>query len=235
MTHLGQRLSALIDDELDGEGRDRVLVHLAGCEPCRAEAVALRALKRRMNALGETEADAALTGRLMGLAGLSAGLDGRGGVPLTPWSAAALSAGPAGRTGWPDRPAWFVFGGAVSVFLAGLGTAAFMAGGSPQAPEPEPRITPAVDVFVLQHDMLTGEEPAGTRSNPGARPARSGGGEPSVGDLLGQPGHSIGQHSMGRHSMGQHSIGRHTVGAASGGQPAAGQHSVSPQSTLHGP
>jgi len=173
MTHGGQRLSALIDGELDGEGRDRVLVHLAKCEACRSEAVALRTLKRRMHALGgETQADSALTGRLMGLAGLSAGLDGlsagldgRGGVPLTPWSAMASSASSASsghsatRAAWPEvRPAWFLFGGALTIFLAGLGTAAFMAGGSPQ--QPEPRVTPAVDVFVLQHDLVTGEIPA---------------------------------------------------------------------------
>lgn len=160
MTHLGQRLSALIDGELDGEARDRVLVHLAKCEDCRAEAVALRTLKRRMNALGETQADAALTGRLIGLAGLSAGLDGRGGLPLTPWSMAA-SAEHASRFSWPDvKPSWYVLGGAFGVFLAGLGTAAFMAGGGPQMQAPEPRITPAVDVYMLQHDMVTGEVPA---------------------------------------------------------------------------
>jgi hypothetical protein len=118
-----------------------------------------------MNALGETEADSAFTGRLMGLAGLASGLDGldsRSGLPLTPWSALA-SAEPGGRPAWPEaRPAWFVLGGAVSVFLAGLGTAAFMAGGSPQAPEP--RVTPAVDVFMMQHDMLSGEMPVAPRA-----------------------------------------------------------------------
>lgn len=160
MTHLGHRLSALIDDELDGEGRDRVLVHLAKCEECREEASALRTLKRRMNALGETEADSALTGRLIGLAGLSAGLDGRGGLPLTPWSAVAADH-PSGRFGWGEtKPAWYVLGGAFTVFLAGLGTAAFMAGGSPQVPDPEPHITPAVDVFMLQHELVTGAQPA---------------------------------------------------------------------------
>jgi anti-sigma factor RsiW len=166
--HLGQRLSALIDGELDGEGRDRVLVHLAKCESCRAEAVALRTLKRRMNSLGgEAEADSALTGRLMGLAGLSGALDG--GAPLAAWSA-FTAARPLGRGGWPDgRPAWYLFGGALTVFLAGLGTAAFMAGGSPGAPEPEPHITPAVDVFVLQHDLVTGEMPA-AQPLPGLRP-----------------------------------------------------------------
>jgi anti-sigma factor RsiW len=171
MTHVGQRLSALIDGELDGEGRDRVLVHLAKCQSCRDEAIALRTLKRRMNALGaETEANSALTGRLMGLAG---GLDG-GGLPLTPWSAIPVSA-QAGR-GWPEgRPAWYLLGGAFTVFLAGISTAAFMAGGSPQ---PEPRITPAVDVFVLQHDMVTGELPA-------AQPAA---GQPATGQLGPGPG-----------------------------------------------
>ena len=52
MTHLGHRLSALIDGELDAVERDRVLVHLARCEPCRDEAVALRALKRTLRERG---------------------------------------------------------------------------------------------------------------------------------------------------------------------------------------
>ena len=105
MTHLGHRLSALIDDELDLDGRDRVLVHLAKCEDCRREAVALRTLKRRMNALGgETEADSALTGRLMGLASPSGGLDGRGSVPLSPWSAMGRRRRRAGAGPSRDRP-----------------------------------------------------------------------------------------------------------------------------------
>jgi anti-sigma factor RsiW len=173
MTHLGQRLSALIDGELDSEGRDRVLVHLAKCEPCRAEAVALRTLKRRMNALGsQPEDNSALTGRLLELAGLAAGLDdGMSPWPGVPVQGRAMRLG--GRGGWPEtRPAWFMLGGAVTVFLAGLGTAAFMAGGGAQAPEPEPRVTPAVDVFLFQHELVTGEVPAVPAAPGGA--ARSG-------------------------------------------------------------
>jgi anti-sigma factor RsiW len=68
LSHLGRRLSAWIDGELDSAERDRVLVHLARCEPCRGEAAALRTLKRRMSALGEAAADSAFTRRLMGLA-----------------------------------------------------------------------------------------------------------------------------------------------------------------------
>jgi anti-sigma factor RsiW len=42
MSHLGDRLSALIDGELDGAERDRAYAHLASCEPCRTEAAELR-------------------------------------------------------------------------------------------------------------------------------------------------------------------------------------------------
>jgi anti-sigma factor RsiW len=165
MTHLGHRLSALIDDELDLDGRDRVLVHLAKCEDCRREAVALRTLKRRMNALGgEAEADSALTGRLMGLAALSGGLDGHPGMPLSAWSAVAPAAG---RGLTEPRSAWYVLGGAFTVFLAGIGTAAFMAGGSPQVQDPEPKVIPSVDVLMVQHEM------AGTDGVPAATPTPS--------------------------------------------------------------
>jgi anti-sigma factor RsiW len=139
--HLGHRLSALIDGELDDAERDRVLVHLAGCEPCRAEAVALRALKRRMNALGEAAADAGLTRRLMGLASLPAS---------GPGAPARLSAREL-------RPAWYVTVGATAAVLVGVGAAAFLAGGGGQPPEP--RVTPAVNTYVLQNDLMTGVAP----------------------------------------------------------------------------
>jgi anti-sigma factor RsiW len=157
MTHLGHRLSALIDGELDAVERDRVLVHLAGCEPCRREVVALRTLKRRMNALGEAAADSALTRRLMGLA--------QPGGPASPdqvgppsWLGMARSGPPGpGRGGREVRPAWYVAVGAAAVVLVGVGTAAFLAGGA--ADQPEPRVTPAVDTYVLQHELMNGVAP----------------------------------------------------------------------------
>lgn len=51
MGHLGERLTALIDGELGNAERDRALSHLAACDSCRAEADALRRLKRRIGAL----------------------------------------------------------------------------------------------------------------------------------------------------------------------------------------
>lgn len=46
MSHLGERLTALVDGELGHDERDRALAHLAACDLCRAEADALRALKQ---------------------------------------------------------------------------------------------------------------------------------------------------------------------------------------------
>ena len=155
MNHLGHRLSALIDGELDDAERDRVLVHLARCEPCRGEAVALRTLKRRMNALGEAAADAALTRRLMGLAGV-AGADspGQSASPTQPGLGG-------GRSSARElKPSWYVTAGAVAAVLVGVGAAAFVAGGG--GSQPEPRVTPAVDTYVLQHDLMTGVVPVGS-------------------------------------------------------------------------
>jgi anti-sigma factor RsiW len=164
MSHLGHRLSALIDGELDGVERDRVLVHLAGCESCRTDAIALRTLKRRMNALGEAAADAALTRRLIGLAQPS-GPAGQGGQLR--WSRSAMVGSHAsGQSGREVRPAWYVAFGATAVVLVGLGAAAFLAGGSDRA-QPEPRVTPAVDTYVLEHDLMDGVVPANsTRFGP---------------------------------------------------------------------
>jgi anti-sigma factor RsiW len=154
MSHLGHRLSALIDGELDGMERDRVLVHLAGCESCRTDAVALRTLKRRMNALGEAAADAALTRRLIGLAQPS----GQGGQLRWPGPARAGSLASA-QAGREVRPSWYVAFGATAAVLVGLGAAAFLAGGG-NRDQPEPEVTPAVDTYVLQHDLMNGIVPA---------------------------------------------------------------------------
>ena len=51
MSHLGDRLSALVDGELGAAERDRAHAHLASCEQCRAEAAELRALKRKLRGL----------------------------------------------------------------------------------------------------------------------------------------------------------------------------------------
>jgi Putative zinc-finger len=143
MSHLGQRISALIDGELSDTERDRVLTHIAGCDECRQEAVALRALKQRMHSLGEAMVDAALTGRLMAMAMPP---DGRPWTARPPWRSRAAS--PAAR---------MLTAGILASTVAGLGAAAFFAGGEPQAPGP--KVTPAVDTFLVQHAIVTGDLP----------------------------------------------------------------------------
>jgi anti-sigma factor RsiW len=150
VSHLGHRLSALIDGELSHPQRERALAHLAQCEPCRQEAAALRVLKQRMHALGEATANTALTDRLVALGA-------RGPVP----GGIGLS-----RRRWPVRSL------AVAVLtVAGLGVpaAAFMAGGGGRA-EPGPGVTPAIEEFMTQHELSTGDVPANT---PSASPSPS--------------------------------------------------------------
>jgi len=147
MSHLGQRLSALIDGELDIDERERVLVHLARCGWCRDEVAALRALKRRMNALGEAAAGDRLTGRLMSLCSTDASM----------WPQHPSTFEMSGHQQRPDaRVARYFLAGSVAVFLAGVGAAAFIAGGDPQSQAPAPRVTPLVGVYTVEHDDMNG-------------------------------------------------------------------------------
>jgi hypothetical protein len=153
--HLGQRISALIDGELSDSERDRVLAHIAGCDDCRQEAVALRALKQRMHSLGEAMVDAALTGRLMAMAMPP---DGRPWTARPPWRSRGVF--PAAR---------MLTAGLLASAVAGLGAVAFFAGGEQQTPGP--KVTPAVDTFLVQHAIVTGDLPVtssgGTPASPG--------------------------------------------------------------------
>ena len=76
MTCLGERLTALVDGELDHDERDKALAHLASCAGCRAEADTLRALKRRLSSLNDFPASTDLMSRLYGL--------GAEGAPVQP-------------------------------------------------------------------------------------------------------------------------------------------------------
>jgi anti-sigma factor RsiW len=152
--HLGERLSALIDGELNDAKRERVLAHLAGCEDCRQEAAALRMLKRRMHTLGDAAAGDALTWRLLALGG-----EGQ------PGYRAARAHWP----GWAARPqrryAWSLAAAGVATAGLGLAAAVFLAGGDRP---PGPKVVPAVDVFMVQHAITTGQVPVQPSGTPGA-------------------------------------------------------------------
>ncbi len=109
MSHLGRRLSALIDGELSDSERDQAHAHLVGCDECRAEAAALRTLKRRVRGLGETPADGALTRRLIALGGLPRSAPPRSRLPGGSRDRTGRTAFPgaaSGQRGWDGVPDW---------------------------------------------------------------------------------------------------------------------------------
>ncbi|MFD9824980.1 anti-sigma factor family protein [Streptomyces violascens] len=74
--HLGDRLAALVDGELDHDARERVLSHLATCAKCKAEADAQRNLK---NVFAQAAPPPPSEGFLARLQGLPGGPTGPGG------------------------------------------------------------------------------------------------------------------------------------------------------------
>ena len=171
MSHLGDRLSALVDGELGGAERDRAHAHLAACEQCRAEAAELRALKQKLRGLMDgVPAEAAMTSRLIAMTGPGGPLPPRrrllrvvpGRRPGSP-APASPAPGPVASRPGPPRP-WpgprrrrYLVLGTVSL-VVGLGTAAFTAGGGGDA-APGPRITPPVEMYSVEHAITTGEVP----------------------------------------------------------------------------
>ncbi len=127
--------------------------------------MALRALKHRMHSLGEAMVDAALTGRLMAMAMPP---DGR------PWTA---------RPPWRPRGAFpaarMLTAGILASAVAGVGAAAFFAGGEQQAPGP--RVTPAVDSFLVQHAIVTGDLPVTPASGTSGRSGGAASAVPAAG------------------------------------------------------
>jgi anti-sigma factor RsiW len=160
MSHLGRWLSAQVDGELDGIERDRVLNHLAGCDACRREANALRALKRRMTALGDSSADTAIAGRLIERAKSEPDIvpDVLVGAPWPlPPSVAALRP----RASRPHQAwlGWRIMTGAAGTGLVAVGLLAFLLGGG-QGATPIPKVSPAVESYWMQHSFDTGNKPA---------------------------------------------------------------------------
>ena len=153
MSHLGDRLSALVDGELGGAERDRAYSHLASCEQCRTEAAELRALKQKLRGLvSGAPAEAAMTRRLIAMTGPGGPLPPR--RRLLPPAARRETRRPGPRG--PVRRRYLVLG-TVSL-VVGLGTAAFTVGGGGEA-TPGPRITPPVEMYSVEHAITTGEVP----------------------------------------------------------------------------
>jgi len=165
MSHLGDRLSALVDSELNGAERDRAHAHLASCEQCRTEAAELRALKQKLSTLMTgAPAEAAMTKRLIALTGPGGPMPARRGLLRVARgsrrAATRASRRPGARGLRGPRSARrrrYLMLGTVSL-VVGLGTAAFSAGGAGEA-APGPRITPPVEMYSVEHAITTGQVP----------------------------------------------------------------------------
>ncbi len=175
MSHLGARLSALVDGELSGAERDRATAHLASCAQCRSEAAQLRALKSKLRSLGQSApAEAAMMRRLISMTGPGGALPPRRRllrvVPAPDGGFLGQrirgSTRPVSRRRRSAHRRRSLLLGTVSL-VVGLGTAAFTVGGGGQA-APGPKITPPVQLYSVEHAIITGEVPF---NGPSARPA----------------------------------------------------------------
>jgi anti-sigma factor RsiW len=179
VSHLGERISALVDGELDHDERDRALAHLATCGQCRAEADAQRRLKQRLRSLGDTAPAAGLLTRLYAM--------GEPGGPIPPRArpmpgavkpavtsrprAQRPSGGRLGGRPVDNRPtgrsgaglgrrlpkARYLALGAATVAVLGVGTAGFVAGADPA--QQLPRVGPALEQFAVEHALTSGDVP----------------------------------------------------------------------------
>jgi anti-sigma factor RsiW len=184
MSHLGDRLSALVDGELDGADRDRAYAHLAGCDRCRAEAAELRALKQKLRTLMRgAPAEAAMTSRLIAMTGPGGPQPPRRGLlrgasgprPLRPAGRGTVGPGMPGPRRARRRRRYLVIG-AMSL-VVGLGTAAFTAGGGGEG-APGPKITPQVELYGVEHAINTGGLPFTGPSDPSGLTGPSVSGQP---------------------------------------------------------
>jgi anti-sigma factor RsiW len=186
---LGERITALVDGELDHDERDRALAHLAGCGQCRAEADAQRRLKQRLRSLNDASPSAGLLTRLyaMGEPGgpippRSRPMPGEARTPVVPRPAArrppdnrpARRSAEGGR-GWdePERGrrrrlprARYLAVGAATLAVLGVGTAGFVAGSEPSE---LPRVGPALEQFAVEHALTSGDVPV-TDKDPAEEP-----------------------------------------------------------------
>jgi anti-sigma factor RsiW len=170
LQHPLDKLSAVVDGELDHDSRDKVLSHLVGCDTCRAEVDAQRRLKARMAALESPDPSTDLMQRLMGVSSFSPEPREEVRPVLTP--AVTLfpqrSAFPAGRTGGTRpgasrttrsrrRTGVLTAAGSAAAVASLLGTAFVV--GDPARSEQPPALQPPVASFSSDHASTTGGAP----------------------------------------------------------------------------
>lgn len=161
MSHLEERLTALVDGELGHDERDRALAHLATCAECRAEAELLRRLKGRLRGLGSPSGAAPpidLVGRLYALS--EPGTASRGNGTASGRGRRPGDTRPRGRSRAAGRRRGprtrYLLAGAATLAVLGVGTASFAAGGSQGR---LPQVSPSLQQFAVEHALTSGEVP----------------------------------------------------------------------------
>lgn len=136
MSCLGARLADLLDGRLSADAHEQVLVHVARCEPCRDELVALRTVRSLLAGSPGPHADPDLTDRL-------AAFVTTGPIPVVR-DAAAAGAPPRHRGTGVAAVAGGLTLAAVAVAW-GVSTVA-----APLGPAATP-VVPAVDRYTAEH------------------------------------------------------------------------------------
>jgi anti-sigma factor RsiW len=180
VSHLGELLSALVDGELSGAELDRVNAHVAACTACRAEVGALRRLKHELRALADVGESGDIAGRLLTLVGPDSQVPvrhlgrehGRRRARAAGRDALAVArlASPPRRRLLGGRRRRYVFWSTISAVVVGIATAAFGMGGGSSSPTP--RITPQLEVFDVQHAIVSGDVPFADPTDPVDGPTR---------------------------------------------------------------
>jgi anti-sigma factor RsiW len=174
MNHLGDRLSALVDGELNGLELDRANAHLASCETCRGEASVIRLLKRELHALADEPVESAMIDRLVAMAGPGGPIPPRRPPRMRRTARWRRTSGPYSPGPGSSRPestrshrGYAVAGAALGIAVIGIGAAAFNAGGG-NGSTPAPRITPPMQYYTVEHAITTGDVPMPAQSGSGS-------------------------------------------------------------------
>ncbi|MCG5216681.1 anti-sigma factor [Streptosporangium sp. KLBMP 9127] len=196
MSHLGERVSALVDGELNHGERERALAHLTFCADCRAEVDSVRALKNRLRSLEGPAMPADLSMSLLRMSEPGGPLPPRvrpfpdashtfGGVPIPSMhSIAPPDNRPGGRASGRRgraRRAGYVAVGMASAAVA-FGTM-FVAGGI----ETGPPVVPQMEKFANQHKQTAPYGSPAVTPSPSVTPSRQGTPTPTPATLTPRP------------------------------------------------
>jgi anti-sigma factor RsiW len=177
VSHLGERITALVDGELDHDERDRVLAHLAGCAQCRAEAEAQRRLKRRLRSIADATPSPDLLTRLYAMGEPGGPIPPRA-RPMPGTTKPPVVPRPRARRPLDNRPGGkgrrlprvrYVAVGVATLAVLGVGTAGFMAGADQGK---LPRVAPSLEQYAVEHALTSGDVPV-TDKDPAGEPAQS--------------------------------------------------------------